>query len=190
MKPLSVALVGNPNVGKTSLYNRITRSFNHVGNWHGVTVAEVSKTINYGGEEVAISDLPGLYGLSVYSGEEAIARDAVLFNDYDAVVCVCEVNNLPRNLYLALQLLEAEVPAVIAVNMIDELEAAGKILDTGALERAFGVPVVAVSARRRNCVDTLMSVAVKRAKDKRYAAARLPYLSKYSFSRRWNRKYL
>lgn len=126
MKPLSVALVGNPNVGKTSLYNRITRSFNHVGNWHGVTVAEVSKTINYGGEEVAISDLPGLYGLSVYSGEEAIARDAVLFNDYDAVVCVCEVNNLPRNLYLALQLLEAEVPAVIAVNMIDELEAAGK----------------------------------------------------------------
>lgn len=178
MKPLSVALVGNPNVGKTSLYNRITRSFNHVGNWHGVTVAEVSKTINYGGEEVAISDLPGLYGLSVYSGEEAIARDAVLFNDYDAVVCVCEVNNLPRNLYLALQLLEAEVPAVIAVNMIDELEAAGKTLDTGALERAFGVPVVAVSAQRRNCVDALMSVAVKRAKDKRYAAARLPYLSK------------
>ena len=161
MKPLSVALVGNPNVGKTSLYNRITRSFNHVGNWHGVTVAEVSKTINYGGEEVAISDLPGLYGLSVYSGEEAIARDAVLFNDYDAVVCVCEVNNLPRNLYLALQLLEAEVPAVIAVNMIDELEAADRaLLDLtkyNALVESFGDYVASVN----NEAGTIKDVANK-----------------------------
>lgn len=176
MKPLSIALVGNPNVGKTSLYNKITRSFNHVGNWHGVTVAEVSKTINYDGEEVAVSDLPGLYGLSVYSGEEAIARDAVLFNDYDAVVCVCEVNNLSRNLYLALQLIEAEVPVVVAVNMIDELEAAHKAFDAAKLESALGVPVVAVSAKRRSCVSVLMKAAVERAKSRKPNGTKLDYL--------------
>lgn len=183
MKPLSIALVGNPNVGKTSLYNKITRSFNHVGNWHGVTVAEVSKTINYDGEEVAVSDLPGLYGLSVYSGEEAIARDAVLFNDYDAVVCVCEVNNLSRNLYLALQLIEAEVPVVVAVNMIDELEAAHKAFDAAKLESALGVPVVAVSAKRRSCVSVLMKAAVERAKSKKPNGMELDYLKNLPLAR-------
>ena len=176
MKPLSVALVGNPNVGKTSLYNRITKSFNHVGNWHGVTVSEVRKTIIYDGEEVAVSDLPGLYGLSVYSGEEAIARDAVLFNRYDAVVCVCEVNNLSRNLYLALQLIEAEVPVVVAVNMIDELEKARKTFDAPGLEAALGVPVIAVSAKRRDCVSGVMQAAVKRAKSKEPNGTKLWYL--------------
>ena len=119
---LKVALTGNPNVGKTSLYNRVTRSFEHVGNWHGVTAGSIEKNVVYEGKTVTVTDLPGMYSLSVYSFEEGIARDRVLEGSDDVVVNICEVNNLVRNMYLTLQLAELGAPLVVVVNMMDELK--------------------------------------------------------------------
>ena len=123
----TISLVGNPNVGKTSLYNRITHSLEHVGNWHGVTVSEVSKTILFDHHTVHMVDLPGLYSLSVYSYEESISRDRILQKNSDLVVNICEVNNLARNLYLTLQLLELDIPMVLVINMMDELHKQGNV---------------------------------------------------------------
>ena len=91
-----IALVGNPNVGKTTLYNKITHSFEHVGNWHGVTVEAVTKTILFEHNRLEVCDLPGLYSLTVYSPEEGVSRDAVLENSHDVIIDVCEVNTVIR----------------------------------------------------------------------------------------------
>ena len=143
-----IALVGNPNVGKTSLYNRITHSLEHVGNWHGVTVDKVSKTIEYEGKSITLTDLPGLYSLTPYSPEEAVSRDAIISGNNDLVVCVCESCNLTRNLYLCVQLLEAGVKTMLVVNMMDELKRRGKTLNAEELEKRLGIPVVTTSAKR------------------------------------------
>ena len=172
-----IALVGNPNVGKTSLYNRITHSLEHVGNWHGVTVGEVSKTIEYEGKTITLTDLPGLYSLTPYSPEEAISRDAVISGSYDLVVCVCESGNLMRNLYLCVQLLETGVKTLLVVNMMDEMHRKGKSLDAGSLESRLGIPVVPMSAKYGTDVGTFL----KRATDcveKNSARVTLPYFKK------------
>ena len=179
----TLSLVGNPNVGKTSLYNRITRSIEHVGNWHGVTVSSVSKTINYAGDDVKLVDLPGLYSLTVYSPEEGISRDEILSRGYDVVVNVCDVNNLPRNLYLTLQLLELNVPVVLTVNMMDELKKKGKTLDAARLQEMLGVPVVPVSSRYRSDVSGFMDAVLGYLKDKPTPAYNLGYLSKLPLER-------
>ena len=172
-----IALVGNPNVGKTSLYNRITHSLEHVGNWHGVTVGEVSKTIEYEGKTITLTDLPGLYSLTPYSPEEAISRDAVIFGNYDLVVCVCESGNLTRNLYLCVQLLEAGVKTLLVVNMMDELRRKGKLLDAAKLEARLCIPVVPMSAK----YSTDVSAFLKRATEyigKRDTRSVLSYFKK------------
>ncbi len=152
----SVAFVGNPNVGKTSLYNRITKSFEHVGNWHGVTVSKVSKTVKIEGKTVTFADLPGLYSFTIYSPEEGISRDSVYFGNNDLNICVCDANNLARNMYLALQLIEIGAPAVLAVNMSDELKKTGKTIDIPLLSQRLGIPVVEVSAKRKSGADALV----------------------------------
>lgn len=159
-----VALVGNPNVGKTSLFNRLTDSFEHVGNWQGVTVGSKSKSFRLDGDEIEVTDLPGLYSLTAYSPEESVTRDAVLEKTADLIVNVCEVNNLARNLYLTVQLLELGVPVLLAVNMIDELRKKGQRLETEKLSNALSVPVVAVSATERASADVLATAVLERLK--------------------------
>ena len=170
-----IALVGNPNVGKTSLYNRITHSLEHVGNWHGVTVGEVSKTIEYEGNTITLTDLPGLYSLTPYSPEEAISRDAIISGSHDLIVCVCEGCNLTRNLYLCVQLLEAGVKTLLVVNMMDELNRKGKSLDADKLASRLGIPVVPMSAKYGSDVGVFLRKTTEfvGCADKR---VELPYL--------------
>ncbi|MCL2062724.1 MAG: ferrous iron transport protein B [Firmicutes bacterium] len=173
-----IALAGNPNVGKTSLFNCITHSSEHIGNWHGVTVKEKTKSITYDHNRVLVTDLPGLYSLTVYSREEEVTRDSVLTNHYDAVICVCEVNNLSRNLYLALQLLELGVPLLIAINMMDELKKRGHVLNYRKIEQALKIPIVPLSAKYHSDVHLLTEVALDLIKRQQKNSARLTYLDK------------
>ena len=122
---LKFALAGNPNCGKTTLFNCLTGSTAHVGNWPGVTVDKKEGIYKKGSEPVAILDLPGIYSLSPYSPEEVIARDYILDQKPDLVINIVDATNLERNLYLTTQLLEIEVPVVVALNMMDAVEKSG-----------------------------------------------------------------
>lgn len=173
-----IALVGNPNVGKTTLYNKITHSFEHVGNWHGVTVEAVTKTILFEHNRLEVCDLPGLYSLTVYSPEEGVSRDAVLENSHDVIIDVCEVNNLSRNLYLTLQLLEARAPVIVTLNMMDELRRRGMTVNYRKLERVLGVPVVPMETKYHSEIHMLLSIAVDYASGRRHDPIELTYLDK------------
>jgi ferrous iron transport protein B len=165
------------NVGKTSLFNELTDSFMHVGNWHGVTVESAEKTFARGDTLIQMQDLPGIYSLTAVSPEEVVSRDAILSGEYDVLINVCEVNNLCRNLYFTLQLLELDAPFVIAVNMVDELERTGKTIDYKYISDRLGVPVIPVSAKYRGGADKLADAAIARAAARR-ARVRLGYLDK------------
>ena len=156
----SIALAGNPNVGKTSLYNRVTHSLEHVGNWHGVTVSKVSKSVLFDHKQVLVTDLPGFYSMTVYSFEESVSRDAILSGGHDLIVSVAEVNNLARNLYLTLQLLELDVPVLLVINMMDELKKQGKVLNYRKIERALKIPIVPMSAKYHSDVHLLLEVSL------------------------------
>ena len=115
---IKVSLVGNPNTGKTTLFNTLTGAHEHVGNWHGVTVEEKVKKYHFKGEEISIVDLPGLYSLSPLSFEERVSTEYILKSPEDIVVNICDASNLQRNLYLTLSLLELGVNLILAVNQI------------------------------------------------------------------------
>ena len=153
------ALAGNPNCGKTTLFNSLTGSTAHVGNWPGVTVDKRDGVYKKCAEPVAIVDLPGIYSLSPYTPEEVIARNYVLDEKPDCVINIVDATNLERNLYLTTQLLEMDVPIVIALNMIDEVEKVGDKLDEKELEKRLGVPVVKISALKEQGLDVLMNRA-------------------------------
>ena len=153
------ALAGNPNSGKTTLFNSLTGSTAHVGNWPGVTVEKKDGYYKKLKEQVAIIDLPGIYSLSPYTNEEVISRNYVLDEKPDCVINIVDATNLERNLYLTTQLLEIDVPLVVAVNMMDVLEKDNKELNVDELSKTLGVPVVKVSALKEDNLDELMKVA-------------------------------
>ncbi|MCH5351095.1 MAG: ferrous iron transporter B [Clostridiales bacterium] len=161
------ALAGNPNCGKTTLFNALTGATAHVGNWPGVTVDKREGTYKKGAEPVDIVDLPGIYSLSPYTPEEVISRNYILDEKPFGIINIVDATNLERNLYLTLQLLEMDVPVIVALNMIDEVEKSGDKLDSVALEKALGVPVVKISALRGTGVDELMRRAVGMSGERR-----------------------
>ncbi|MDE6373450.1 MAG: ferrous iron transporter B [Clostridia bacterium] len=154
------ALAGNPNCGKTTLFNALTGSTAHVGNWPGVTVDKREGVYKAEKEKVAIIDLPGIYSLSPYTPEEVISRNYILDEKPDGIINIIDATNLERNLYLTTQILEMDVPVIIALNMMDEVEKVGDSIDVKALEKAVGVPVVAISALKKSGIKELMDKAV------------------------------
>lgn len=154
------ALAGNPNCGKTTLFNALTGATAHVGNWPGVTVDKLEGVYKKGDTKANIVDLPGIYSLSPYTPEEVISRNYILDEKPDAVINVIDATNLERNLYLTTQLLEMDVPVIIALNMMDEVEKEGDKINANALESAIGVPVVPVSALTGKGIKELMDRAV------------------------------
>ena len=160
MNMKTFALAGNPNCGKTTLFNTLTGASAHVGNWPGVTVDKREGIYKKGSEPVNIIDLPGIYSLSPYTPEEVISRNYILDQAPSGIINIVDSTNLERNLYLTTQLLEMDVPVIVALNMIDELERSGATIDEKALERVLGVPVVKISALKGSGVKELMSRAI------------------------------
>ena len=160
---LTFALVGNQNSGKTTLFNQLTGSSQHVGNFPGVTVDRKDGVIR-GHADTLVTDLPGIYSMSPYSSEELVSRDFVLKQDPKAIINIVDATNIERNLYLTMQLLEMNIPMVVALNMMDELRGNGGTVDVNAMEAMLGVPVVPISAAKNEGVDELVRHAVHIAK--------------------------
>ncbi len=158
-----IALAGNPNCGKTTLFNEITGSRQHVGNWPGVTV-EKKEGVYKKDKEVLIMDLPGTYSLSPYSAEEIVARDYIVKEKPDAVINIVDGTSIERNLYLTVQIMETRIPMVVAMNMMDEVESRGDAIDCNRLSQILGVPVVPIVARTGKGMKELMEAAVSVAK--------------------------
>ena len=158
---LKFALVGNPNSGKTTLFNALTGATAHVGNWPGVTVDKKEGLYKKCSEPISIVDLPGIYSLSPYTPEEVISRNFILDEKPECVINSVDATNLERNLYLTTQMLESDVPVVIALNMMDIIEKNGDKLDYKLLEKNIGVPVVPISAQKGENIDALMEVKTK-----------------------------
>ena len=156
---LSFALVGNQNSGKTTLFNQLTGSNQHVGNFPGVTVDRKDGAIR-GRENTSVTDLPGIYSMSPYSSEEIVSRNFVLNERPHCIINIVDVNSIDRNLYLTMQLLELGMPMVVALNMMDELTGNGGSVDINAMEHLLGVPVVPISAAKNEGVDELIEHAM------------------------------
>ncbi len=156
---MKFALVGNQNCGKTTLFNRLTGSNQHVGNFPGVTVDRKDGEIT-GHHDTLVTDLPGIYSMSPYSSEEIVSRNFVLDEKPHAIINIVDATNIERNLYLTMQLLEMDIPMVVALNMMDELTANGGSVDVNAMEKMLGVPVVPISAAKNSGVDELIDHAI------------------------------
>lgn len=155
---IEIALIGNPNSGKTSLFNLMTGHNQRVGNWPGVTVERKSGLVKKQ-KDIEIQDLPGIYSMSPYSPEEKVARDYLLSKKADSILNVVDATNLERNLYLTTQLIETGIPVTLALNMSDVLEAQGKTINIDKLSYHLGVPVVATSALKQTGVDKVVKKA-------------------------------
>ena len=160
---LTFALVGNQNCGKTTLYNQLTGASRHVGNFPGVTVDRKDGAIR-GRENTLVTDLPGIYSMSPYTSEEVISRAFVLEEKPKGIINIVDATNIERNLYLTMQLLEMNVPMVVALNMMDEVTANGGTVDVNAMEMLLGVPVIPTSAAKNQGVNELVDHAVHVAK--------------------------
>ena len=159
-KEMTVAFIGNPNCGKTTLFNAYTGANLKVANWPGVTVEKVEGAINAHGYHIHLVDLPGTYSLTSYTMEEQVSRNFILSDDVDVIVDVIDASALERNLYLTLQLLELGKPVVVALNMMDIVEKRGMEIDLHRLPEMLGVPVIPVSALKRRGLSVLLHAAV------------------------------
>ena len=169
-QPLTFALAGNQNCGKTTLFNQLTGSNQHVGNFPGVTVDRKDGQIRKH-PQATVVDLPGIYSLSPYTSEEIVTRDFLVNNKPDGIINIVDATNIERNLYLTLQLIELGIPMVLALNMMDEMRANGNTVHVNHLEQALGIPVIPISAAKNEGIDELiehaMQVALNREKPQR-----------------------
>lgn len=155
-KPIRVALAGNPNAGKTTVFNALTGENQHVGNWPGKTVKRVVGHFHFKGRNIEVVDLPGTYSLSSYSPEEEIARDYIVQEKPDVVVNVVDASNLERNLYLTIQIIETGTPLIIVLNMGDVAKRRGVHIDTERLSKKLeGFPVIRTIANKKIGIDDL-----------------------------------
>ena len=160
-----IALAGNPNCGKTTIFNQLTGMNQHVGNWPGKTVEMKSGVCRFEDTTLDIIDLPGTYSLSAYSQEEIIARDYIIHEKPDVVVCVLDATNLERNLFLTAQIRELGVPVVVALNMADLLDANGMVIDTEWLAKALGSPVIYTAANHADGLQELLETVTETARN-------------------------
>lgn len=164
---LTIALAGNPNCGKTSLFNLLTKSRQHIGNWPGVTVEKKEGTLKFKGESYKVIDLPGTYSLGAYSEDEIVARNYILMDKPDVVINVVDATNLERNLYLTTQLIEMGANVVIALNMIDQAEALNIEIDTNKLSKRLGVPIIKTSALKNRGIEELIETSIYSKKNEK-----------------------
>ncbi len=160
-KTINVALIGNPNCGKTSLFNLASGAHEHVGNYSGVTVDAKEGYFNFEGYRFKMVDLPGTYSLSPYSPEELYVRRYLVEETPDVVINILDASNLERNLYLTTQLIDMNVRMVVALNMYDELDASGNELDNVLLSKLFGVPMIPTACKKGKGIDHLLHVVIK-----------------------------
>ena len=160
-REITIALIGNPNSGKTTVFNNLTGARQHVGNWPGVTVEKKEGSLDYGGYHIRVVDLPGVYGLTAYSLDEVIARNFVVEGKPDVVVDIVDASSLERNLYLTVQLLEMGAQVVVALNMMDQADQKGHSIDTLRLSHLLRVPVIRMAANRnRGTAELLREIVV------------------------------
>jgi ferrous iron transport protein B len=168
MADLTIALAGNPNAGKTTIFNALTGLHQHTGNWPGKTVEKKEGEIEFGNIKINIVDLPGTYSLTAYSPEEIVARDFIIHEHPDVVINVVDATNLERNLYLTIQILELDVPVVLALNMTDALQKDGAKINLEQLSQLLGnIPVVSTSANQGKGISDLIAKAVHAAEIKK-----------------------
>ena len=171
---IRIALAGNPNCGKTTMFNDLTGANQYVGNWPGVTVEKKEGKYTKD-KEVVITDLPGIYSLSPYSPEEIVARDYLLDGGPDAVINLVDATNLERNLYLTSQILNLGVPVVLALNMMDLVEKNGDKIDVDGLSKQLGCPVVTTSALRGRGMEDVVNAAIEAAKAKKVPESQMKF---------------
>jgi small GTP-binding protein len=175
-KQIVVALAGNPNSGKTTVFNNLTGARQHVGNWPGVTVEKKEGSCSIHGCDIKIVDLPGVYSLTAYSPDEVVARDFIIDEKPDVVVDIVDASNLERNLYLAVQIMEMGVPLILALNMMDEAEAKRHTIDINTISQEMGVPVIPMVANRNKGTKELLDEIIKVAdKDAKADGVRIEY---------------
>ncbi len=175
MANYTVAVAGNPNSGKTTLFNALTGSRQTVGNWPGVTVERKTGRYSFGKDEVAVVDLPGIYSLTARSLDERLAREYVLSGQPDVIINIVDATNLERNLYLTLQFIEMRVPVVVALNMMDVVRASRMEIDVERLSAQLGCPIVPTVARTGEGVGALRSAAAAQAREKSVSTAKVEY---------------
>ena len=154
----TIALVGNPNIGKTTIFNKLTGDDQAIGNWPGVTVEKKQGKIKYSEYDIELTDLPGIYSLTAYSADELVARKFILDEKPHVLLNVVDGTNLERNLYLSVQLLEIGVPTVLAINMADELKRKGITLNTQKLAQKLNIPVIDICAIKNQSLDELVKI--------------------------------
>ncbi len=166
MKELCIALAGNPNAGKSTIFNALTGSHQHVGNWPGKTVEKKEGKFKHGEYEIEIVDLPGTYSLTAFSPEEVIARDYIINEKPDMVVTVVDAANLERNLYLTVQVLELGVPVIVALNMSDIADTRGLKINQNMLSDGLQSPVVKTIASKGDGIDQLVRTIIELAEER------------------------
>ena len=162
---LVVALAGNPNAGKTTIFNGLTGARQHVGNWPGVTVEKKEGSLKHKGQHVHVVDLPGTYSLTAFSLEEIIARNFIVDEGPDIVINVVDASNLERNLYLTVQLLEMGCKVVIALNMIDVASSRGIDINAAELAELFGAPVIATNGKKNVGLEQLLDTVISEVRN-------------------------